>query len=627
MNRNDVAIDLKKNSKNNSAVISGVVASLLLPIVFSSFFFLIVNQLTSAFGEQSQANVGRVCLYSLLQRYPIASSEIQSRLSGGQRNTRSNRLIEVPEHTFIQKSTIKINDLIVSPAWGVKMQGRSVNPVYTPIHAHENVRDVEVRTGRDNVEEKFYTAFNLTKTRKDPMKSLSAKIPPRENPSGGDNLLEGAGGSLGDFFEGGTVSTPSKGAYRIEVSPRISIKEEYDDNITLLNKNPIGDYSTTVSPGLKISADSGSNGLDLDYEFGWVKYHKSTKNDYIQHLGTLGLWQKIGSHLTFRLTDAYIKSNDYLADLNQFPVTQRVANTLSAYQRNDAKAVLDFQFGPKNHFVVGYIYNILDNDDPSLEDAREQGPSAALSYWFTQKDGLDLSYENLRYIYDQPDYYNNWKDLNAHNMRGAYVHQFGVRSTGSLYYALSIRKSIDFPIQYEIHDVGAGFDHRFSSSTSLSLGLGYYKPTGDTSLPGTPALNPGVTSLIELRKSFQHGSVSLGVTSGWDDGLLEVIPRGFTKFGGAFGRFDYEPIENVSVFGGVTYRKNRYANEEIDILLNQATEDETYQGRCGVDWRLCRWFTLGLLYTYTNRISPDPEDEFVDNRIGLIFTAEKPFKW
>ena len=602
-------------------------AFLLLSISLSCFFFFTTSQLTSAFGEQNQPNVGQIGLYSLTKRYSIASNQMQSRSTVGQRKNSSTRVIKLSEHMPAQKSTIKINDLIVSPACSVKTQGRFVNPVYSPIQAHENVRDVEVRTGRDNVEENFYTAFNLAKSRKYSMKSLSAKIPPRENSFGGDNTMEGAGGSLGDFFEGGTVSTPAKGAYRIEVTPRISIKGEYDDNVTLLNNNPIADYTTTVSPGLKISADSGSNGLALDYEFGWVKYHKNTRNDYIRHSGNLEFWQKIGSQLTFRLTDTYIKSNDYLADIDQFPVTQRVANTLSAYQRNNARAALDFQFSPQNHFVVGYIYNILDNDDPSLEDAREQGPFATLSYWFTQKDGLDLSYENFRYVYDQPDYYTNWKDLNAHNMRGAYVHKFGVRTDSSLYYSLSIRKSIDFPIQYEIHDVGASFAHSFSPSTSLSLGLGYYKPTGDTSLPGVPGLNPGVTSSIGLTKRFRRGSVTLGAGTGWDDGLLEVIPRGFTKFGRAFGGFDYEPIENVSVIGGVTYRKNSYANEEIDILLNQATGDDTYQGRCGVNWRFYRWFSLGLLYTYTNRISPDPENEFVDNRIGLTLTAEKPFKW
>ena len=212
-------------------------------------------------------------------------------------------------------------------------------------------------------------------------------------------------------------------------------------------------------------------------------------------------------------------------------------------------------------------------------------------------------------------------------MRGAYVHQFGVQTGGSLYYGLSIRKSIDFPIQYEIHDAGASFDHSFSPSTSLSLGLGYYKPTGDTSLPGTPGLDPGVTSLIQFTKGFRRGSFSIGARSGWDDGLIEVIPRGFTKFGSGFARVEYTPVENVNVFANGTYRQNRYANEEIDILLNQATKDETYRGSCGVNWRFYQWFSLGLLYTYTNRISPDPNDEFVDNRIGLTLTAAKPFKW
>ena len=620
-------IGLKTIPRNISTTKPGLAAFLLLFILFSSFFFFTTSQLTSAFGEQGQSNVGRVQLYSLIKSHSVASNQMQSHSTGEQKKNSSTRMISLSEHMSAKKSAIKINDLIVSPVCNVKLQGRFTNPIYTPIQAHENVRDVEVRIGHDNVEEDSYTAASLVKARKDSMKSLSAKIPPHENPSGGENILEGAAGTLSDFFEGGTVSTPTKGAYKIEVTPRISVKGEYDDNITLLNKNPIADYTTTVSPGLKISADSGSNGLALDYEFGWVKYHKNTRNDYIQHRGNLEFWQKIGSYLTFRLTDTYIKSNDFLADIDQFPVTQRVANTLSAYQRNNARGALDFQFGPKNHFVVGYMYNILDNDDPSLEDARQQGPFATLSYWFTQKDGLDLSYENFRYVYDQPDYYTNWRDLDEHNMRGAYVHQFGVRTGGSLYYSLSIRKSIDFPIQYEIHDVGAGFDHSFSPSTSLSLGLGYYKPTGDTSLPGVPGLDPGVTSLIELKKRFRRGSVSLGVRSGWDDGFVEVVPRGFTKFGGAFGRVEYTPVENLNVFANGTYRKNRYANEEIDILLNQATEDETYQGRCGVDWMFYRWFTLGLLYTYTNRTSPDPNDEFVDNRIGLTLTAQKPFKW
>ena len=620
-------ISLKRIPGNNSTTKPSLVAFLMMSISFSSFFFFTTSQLTSAFGEHNTSTVGQVHLYSLVKSHSLSSVEIRSTGNNKQKKKYSTKPIKPFEITSIQESVIEIRKLIFAPTYETKTQNWSANHITIPIKALGNGREPYIRMESGNVEQDTYLPLKLSRTHKDIRKSLSTKVMNGENLSNIWKKSEGAGGSLGDFFEGGTVSTPTEGAYKIEVTPRISVKGEYDDNITLLNKNPIADYTTTVSPGLKISADSGSNGLELDYEFGWVKYHKETRNDYIKHRGTLGLWQKIGSHLTFRLTDSYIKSNDFLADINQFPVTQRVANTLSAYQRNNARAALDFQFGPKNNLEVGYIYNILDNDDPALEDARQQGPFAALSYWFTQKDGLDLSYENVRYVYDQPDYYINWRDLDAHNMRGAYVHQFGVRTGGSLYYGLSIRKSIDFPIQYEIHDAGASFDHSFSPSTSLSLGLGYYKPTGDTSLPGTPGLDPGVTSLIEFTKGFRRGSFSLGARSGWDDGLMEVIPRGFTKFGGAFARVEYTPVENVNVFANGTYRKNRYANEQFDILQNQATEDETYRGRCGVNWRFYRWFSLGLFYNYTNRISPDPNNEFVDNRIGLTLTAQKPFKW
>ena len=62
-------------------------ASLLLPIAFSSFLFVISSQLTSAFGEQEQNqsnDVHQVRVYSLLLKPSVALSEIQSGLTGEQ---------------------------------------------------------------------------------------------------------------------------------------------------------------------------------------------------------------------------------------------------------------------------------------------------------------------------------------------------------------------------------------------------------------------------------------------------------------------------------------------------------------------------------------------------------------
>lgn len=608
-------IDLKNSNPRN--IVSAIAVFSLLPAIPFLFFLFAVNQIAPVFGEENQIDGFRVRLYPLRKRHSI---KIQSRSCGEQRNISSPKPTKVAEHPFTPKSRVKINELFLVPACNIKPRSRLGKQERFPIHARRKARGIEPGKGIRNV---------VYLSSMDPVLS--------ENNGGGgefssneisfdkiqvsvEKKLEGAGGTLGSFFEGG-FSTPAKGAYRIEVTPRISIRGEYDDNILLVNANPLADYKTIVSPGIRINASSDSTGLELDYEFGWVKYHKRSKNDYTQHEGRLRFWQQVAKNLKFSLDDYYIRSNDYLAAINQVPVTQRVANTLSAYQRNNARAALDYQFGPKNHFVIGYKYNILDNDDASLEDAKEHGPFTQLTYYFTQKDGLDLSYENLRYIYDQPDYIYNWRDINEQKIRGRYIHHFDAHTSASAEYGLSIRKSIDYPIEYEVHDVAAGFSHAFSQSLSMDFGLGYFKPTGDISL------NSGVSSLLRIRKAFERGSLELGGGSGWDQGLMEVVPRGFTRFSSVYGGIQYDLLETLELFANGSYRKNRYANELINELLNQSSGDETYQGRVGFDWRAYRWFTLRLDYLYTNRTSPDPQDEFVDNRIGLTLIAEESFKW
>ena len=253
--------------------------------------------------------------------------------------------------------------------------------------------------------------------------------------------IKGAEGTLGNFFEG-ISSTPSKGSYRIEVTPRISIQEEYDDNIFLRKTDIVSDFTTTLSPGIKLVANSDTNGIDLDYEFGWVKYHKGTRNDYIRHSGGLKVWQQLGNHLRFQLEDYYTKSDDILAAINQIPVSQRIPDpeTLQAYQTNRARALLEYQFGPGKQISAGYTYNITDNKDPNLEDITEYGPFANLSYWFDQRDGLEFDYTFSRYDYGAKGTAAETRpDLESHDVLGRYIHRFAEKTSALAQYGLFIR--------------------------------------------------------------------------------------------------------------------------------------------------------------------------------------------
>ena len=51
---------------------------------------------------------------------------------------------------------------------------------------------------------------------------------------------------------------------RVEITPRISASEVYDDNINLDNTNEESDYLTTVSPGINLTMSSQRTSLSLE---------------------------------------------------------------------------------------------------------------------------------------------------------------------------------------------------------------------------------------------------------------------------------------------------------------------------------------------------------------------------
>ncbi|HIJ39782.1 MAG TPA: outer membrane beta-barrel protein, partial [Deltaproteobacteria bacterium] len=121
---------------------------------------------------------------------------------------------------------------------------------------------------------------------------------------------------------------------------------------------------------------------------------------------------------------------------------------------------------------------------------------------------------------------------------------------------------------------------------------------------------------------------SLGADTGWDTGFTEIVPRGFTKYYGGLARIDYKVLENLGIYANTSYRQNRYPTDEQDVIAGyNPADDKTYTGRCGLNYRFYQWFSVDLSYTYRQRFSDSPEDEFTDNRFMLRFNAARPFRW
>ena len=91
---------------------------------------------------------------------------------------------------------------------------------------------------------------------------------------------------------------------------------------------------------------------------------------------------------------------------------------------------------------------------------------------------------------------------------------------------------------------------------------------------------------------------------------------------------DYTVSEKVSLYGSLSYRRNDYSEDELDIMGGeQVPEDQAYRGRCGVIWKFHRWVSLDFGYDYNKRISDDAASDYDDNRVTLKLTGSYPYKW
>ncbi|TFG90936.1 MAG: hypothetical protein E4H15_06745 [Syntrophobacterales bacterium] len=275
---------------------------------------------------------------------------------------------------------------------------------------------------------------------------------------------------------------------------------------------------------------------------------------------------------------------------------------------------MSYQFGPGDTLAIGYRHEILENEDPSLDDTTEQGPYGSLIYWFDARNGMDLKYRFARTEFERNDGAPPGDDFDGHEVDVRYLYRFNTRTTGYVGYGYTRR---DFEKtsreNRQVHEGSVGVTHGFSSQTSLSLDAGYYKPDGYGTEDDSGHLSYGAT----LERKFERGTISLRGKSGWDENYLDAEQRGYTRYWTAGGNVDYTVLQNVNAYAGASYRKNRYLS---------ALEDGTYRGQCGLRVSFLRWYSLGLGYTYLDRKSDDPNDEYVDNRVMLTLSASRRFQ-
>ena len=185
------------------------------------------------------------------------------------------------------------------------------------------------------------------------------------------------------------------------ITPRITIRERYDDNIGLYSNNEDSDFITTILPGVNFGIQGEKTDFELDVEGGWAFYLDDSSRDTKDYRGSIGWNQRLTEFLTFNLNDSFSQSDDPITVYDGAVVDVR-GGTRTQY-RNNGTASLSYQFGADDRVSAGYRNQYIDDRDEINDDRVSHVGFLNLDKWFGEQFGFGLSLSHTNGDFEKRD--------------------------------------------------------------------------------------------------------------------------------------------------------------------------------------------------------------------------------
>jgi hypothetical protein len=411
-------------------------------------------------------------------------------------------------------------------------------------------------------------------------------------------------------------------------TPRVSVTEEYNDNIDLDRRNKKDDFITTVSPGFTVELLGQTAGLSLSYDPAYHFYADNSDFDYWSHRVVGRMWNDFSRSTRLELHNYFIYAQDPLDDDD---VEDQQGNIIvrgndrqrnqDTYYRDQATARLTHRFGVEDQVYSKFVYGINEYDNPEDEDSQQIAPSVGLVYWFTQWTGMELEGGYTRGLYDQDSDFSQGLGRVRLNQRisprfglyGQYLHIYrefdeeGVVSTGG-----------DIENNYTVYAPSAGVFYQFDRDLTASLGGGwFYQQIEDQDDQYGPYVSADINKLWDS----PDWSLRARGSSGIDSEDFSDRNEGFRRFAQAelIGRYNI----TRQLFGDA---RLRYTYSDF-IEADDNEKDHRYTASVGLGYTVFRWMTVRLGYEFNKLDNINGDDDYEQNKAYATVTLQPDLPW
>lgn len=386
--------------------------------------------------------------------------------------------------------------------------------------------------------------------------------------------------------------------HEIEWAPRISIQEEYNDNLYLSSDDGVSDWISMVSPGICLNIQSPVSMLSFDYGADFTFYEKESANNSIGHNAFLDIRRQLWHTLELKITDRFIKS-DYPLEITEGISDVRDRNT---YHLNSGTVRILCHFGDENLFNIGYRNFLLEYEDPSVDDRMNHNPFTEVIYWLDPSNGIGIEYAVNKSEFEISS------DLIQHEGKVVLSHRFDPRTELCFGYAFSDMDFIGTGGDYRIHDWNLGITYILADDLSISLGTGYYiQKAADVQDDDTYSL------YAELEKRFKRGFIKVGATKGYDENFVDVGYVGYSRCRVVEGKISYMLVGDLFFNLSGFFRNDLFPRPGFD----QDQEETRSEVGGGLAYTILERCSASIDYTYSERDSNQDQHDYSENR--LIF--------
>lgn len=395
------------------------------------------------------------------------------------------------------------------------------------------------------------------------------------------------------------------------VEGEISARHAYDSNIFRSNQDTVSEWKTIVAPGINFSSAGRHSNMFLHYSPEFVSSQR-TNGERVDHNFSLNA-NASAKHATFSLYDLFVQADEPFSD-EETGIILSDRRGRNRYITNFAQADIAHKFPEGSKFSLGYSQQILNNEDPTIDDYRKHTPACSLEYHWSAVWVTEVEYS---FTYGDFDLSEDVR-INSADFRQLFNHT----STNSYFIDYNFT-DIDYDnlqADYYINSVGLGLEKMFKSEASLRMKAG----VAQAQLENGSGEETAFWGEFLITKKSGRISIDLSANSGFEEPLFEGSDRAndLSRYWASKLNIHFQLYKNLtSDFHGIYHERK--------FVLRTPEDNEAYiQAGAAITYSFLRWYTLGLHYMYHQLEADISTAEYEDHQYYIQIAAKKDlWRW